>query len=98
MTVQEALEAIREVYGYEFKIDGSRIYIQPAGLQTRIFQVNYLTGARQGRSDMRVTATAIAAPSKSLAVSGHATGGRRGARQSVASVARTFSAIWCSHE
>jgi len=52
----EALEAIREIYGYEYKIDGSRIYIKPAGLQTRMFHVNYLVGARQGRSDMRVTA------------------------------------------
>jgi MSHA biogenesis protein MshL len=54
-TIPEALEAIREVYGYEYKIDGTRIYIQPAGLQTRVFQVNYLVGARQGRSDMRVS-------------------------------------------
>ena len=56
ISLSEALEAIREIYGYEYKIDGSRIYIQPAGLQTRVFQVNYLIGARQGRSDMRVTA------------------------------------------
>ncbi len=60
VTLREALEAIREVYGYEFKIDGTRVYIQPAGLQTRVFQVNYLTGARQGRSDMRVTSTSVA--------------------------------------
>ena len=56
VSLSEALEAIREIYGYEYKIDGSRVYIQPAGLQTRVFQVNYLIGARQGRSDMRVTA------------------------------------------
>ena len=56
VSLAEALEAIREIYGYEYKIDGSRVYIQPAGLQTRVFQVNYLIGARQGRSDMRVTA------------------------------------------
>ena len=56
VSLSEALEAIREIYGYEYKIDGSRVYIQPAGLQTRVFQVNYLVGARQGRSDMRVTA------------------------------------------
>lgn len=58
VSLSEALEAIREIYGYEYKIDGSRVYIQPAGLQTRVFQVNYLIGARQGRSDMRVTAGA----------------------------------------
>jgi len=56
VSLAEALESIREIYGYEYKIDGSRVYIQPAGLQTRVFQVNYLIGARQGRSDMRVTA------------------------------------------
>jgi len=56
VSLSEALEAIREIYGYEYKIDGNRVYIQPAGLQTRVFQVNYLIGARQGRSDMRVTA------------------------------------------
>jgi len=56
VSLSEALESIREIYGYEYKIDGSRVYIQPAGLQTRVFQVNYLVGARQGRSDMRVTA------------------------------------------
>src|ERR1039458_8129329 len=56
VSLPEALESIREIYGYEYKIDGSRVYIQPAGMQTRVFQVNYLIGARQGRSDMRVTA------------------------------------------
>ncbi len=56
VSLSEALESIREIYGYEYKIDGSRVYIKPAGLQTRVFQVNYLIGARQGRSDMRVTA------------------------------------------
>ena len=56
VSLTEALDAIREIYGYEYKIDGSRIYIKPAGLQTRVFKVNYLIGARQGRSDMRVTA------------------------------------------
>jgi len=55
VTVPEAMESIREVYGYEYRIDGTRIYVLPAGLQTRIFQINYLIGARQGRSDMRVS-------------------------------------------
>jgi len=59
VTVREALEAIREVYGYEFRIDGARIYVESAGLQTRVFQVNYLTGLRSGRSDVRVSSGAI---------------------------------------
>jgi MSHA biogenesis protein MshL len=48
------------MYGYEYKMDGTRIYIQPLGLQTRIFQVNYLTGQREGKSSLRVMSGSIA--------------------------------------
>jgi MSHA biogenesis protein MshL len=59
VTVFEALEAIREMYGYDYKIDGSRIYVQPLTMQTRIFQVNYLTGSREGNSSLRVTSGSV---------------------------------------
>ncbi len=59
VTVFEALEAIREMYGYDYKIDSTRIYIQPLTLQTRIFQVNYLTGQRNGTSSLRVTSGSV---------------------------------------
>ncbi len=55
VTVLEALEAIREMYGYDYKLDGSRIYIQSLALQTRLFQVNYLTGQRKGDSALQVS-------------------------------------------
>ncbi|WP_263769699.1 secretin N-terminal domain-containing protein [Propionivibrio soli] len=61
VTVREALETLRELYGYEFRIQGTRIYIQPNTLQTRIFQINYLAGKRQGQSDVRVTSGSITA-------------------------------------
>lgn len=57
VTVREALDAIREIYGYEYKIQGSRIIIQPNTMQSRIFQINYLAGRRMGTSDMRITST-----------------------------------------
>lgn len=60
VTVREALEAIRELYGYEFAIKGNRISIQPNTLQTRVFQVNYLASRRQGNTELRVTSSAIA--------------------------------------
>ncbi|MCX8085732.1 MAG: secretin N-terminal domain-containing protein [Rhodocyclaceae bacterium] len=59
VTVKEALEAIRELYGYEFSIQGNRITIQPNTLQTRVFQVNYLASRRQGATELRVTSSAI---------------------------------------
>ncbi|OGT03246.1 MAG: general secretion pathway protein GspD [Gallionellales bacterium RIFCSPLOWO2_02_58_13] len=59
VTVFEALEAVRELYGYEYKVDGTRIYIHPISLQTRLFQVNYLTGQRKGESLLRVSGGSV---------------------------------------
>ena len=59
VTVFEALEAIREIYGYEYKLEGTRIYIQPVSMQIRIFKVNYLMGRRMGGSDTRVHSGSI---------------------------------------
>lgn len=59
VTIFEALDAIREMYGYDYKVEGKRIYIKPLTLQTRVFQVNYLTGSRTGTSDIRVMSGAV---------------------------------------
>lgn len=59
VSVPEALEAIRELYGYDYRIDGSRILVQPLTLQSRVFKVNYLTGQRKGSSDTRVSSGSI---------------------------------------
>jgi MSHA biogenesis protein MshL len=60
VTVPEALAAIRELYGYDFRIEGGRIYVQPTGIQTRMFQVNYLPGSRRGTTDTSVASGAAA--------------------------------------
>ena len=59
VTLFEALDAIRELYGYEYKVEGTRIYVKPLSLQTSIFQVNYLSGSRKGSSDIRVTSGSV---------------------------------------
>lgn len=59
VTVFEALEAVRDMYGYDYKLDGTRIFVQPLTLQTRIYQVNYLTGNRAGTSSVRVTSSSL---------------------------------------
>lgn len=59
VTVMEALETVRELYGYDYRMQGTRILVQPAEIQTRVFQVNYLMSQRRGRSDVRVTSGAI---------------------------------------
>ena len=59
VTLFEALDAIRELYGYDYKVDGTRIVIKPLTLQTSVFQVNYLTGSRKGASDTRVSSGSV---------------------------------------
>src|SRR5437879_6275133 len=59
VTVEETLSAIRELYGYEYRVEGTRIFVQPAGMQTRVFQVNFLPGQRRGASEVRVTSGAV---------------------------------------
>ncbi|GAB3544556.1 pilus (MSHA type) biogenesis protein MshL [Noviherbaspirillum agri] len=59
VTLFEALDAIRELYGYDYQVDGTRIYIKPLTLQTRVFTVNYLTANRRGTSDIRVTSGSV---------------------------------------
>lgn len=60
VTVREALDALRELYGYDYRIDGTRVFVQPAGLQTKIYRVNYLLGQRRGTSDLRVQSGSLA--------------------------------------
>ena len=59
VTVPEALSALQQLYGYEFRIQGSRVFIQSRGLQTRIMKVNYLNAVRKGGSDIRVISGSV---------------------------------------
>ena len=59
VTLVEALDTLRDMYGFEYRVQGTRIFVQPATLATRLFQVNYLTANRAGRSDVRVTSGSI---------------------------------------
>jgi MSHA biogenesis protein MshL len=60
VTLFEALDAIRELYGYDYKVEGTRIVIKPLTIQTKVFQVNYLTGNRKGTSSTRVNSSSVA--------------------------------------
>jgi MSHA biogenesis protein MshL len=71
VTVPEALEAIRDVYGYDFKIDGRRITVYSPTLQTRIFTLNYPQSQRSGNSELRVSSGASAQGSSSGSSAGN---------------------------
>ena len=70
-TVPEAMEALRAVYGYDYKRDGNRIMVLGRGMQARIYPVNYLNLERKGRSLTRVS-------SGELSQSGTSTSGGSG--------------------
>lgn len=72
VTLFEALDAIREVYGYDYAVEGNRVYIQQPELQTRLYQVNYISGQRRGVSDIMVVGGA------SSSVGGTGAGGAGG--------------------
>jgi len=59
VTLAETLDAIRDMYGYDYRIDGTRVTIRPLTMQTRMFRVNYLVGNRSGSSNLRVTSTSV---------------------------------------
>lgn len=54
VTVLEALESLRDLYGYDFRVNGTRVLVLPNTVQSRLFRINYLPGRRQGASDLRV--------------------------------------------
>lgn len=54
-TVPEAMEALRVVFGYEFRRDGNRFMVLGRGMQARIYPVNYLNLQRKGQSLTRVS-------------------------------------------
>lgn len=65
VTVTEALDTLRDLYGFDYTTQGSRIVVLPAALQTRIFQVNYLQAQRRGQTETRVSSGSIASGSAS---------------------------------
>lgn len=65
VTLFEALDSIREVYGYDYTVEGTRIYVQQPELQTRLYQVDYVIGQRRGVSDLQVIGGASSSSSSS---------------------------------
>jgi MSHA biogenesis protein MshL len=60
VTVPEAMDALRELYGYDYRIDGNRIFVQPLTTQTRFYSIAYPASLRQGKSELRVISGSIA--------------------------------------
>ncbi|WP_221800013.1 pilus (MSHA type) biogenesis protein MshL [Oceanobacter mangrovi] len=55
VTLADVLEAVRDIYGFDFRINSYGVQILPSKQQTRIYPINYLNVTRSGRSGMQVS-------------------------------------------
>ena len=55
VTVEEALEAVRDLYGYDYRRVSTGYLVLPATIQSRIFHLNYLDLQRFGVSRTRIS-------------------------------------------
>jgi MSHA biogenesis protein MshL len=91
-TVPEALDVLRELFGYDYRINGNRVFVYPNTVQTRLFRVNYLQGRRRGASDLRVSSTSITQSSSgSSSSSSSSSSGSSGSAASASNAADTSS-------
>jgi MSHA biogenesis protein MshL len=66
VTILEALDAVREAYGYDYRRMPSGFVIVPPAMQTRMFQVNYIDLERRGTSRTRVSSGQVGQSSNAL--------------------------------
>ena len=56
VTVNEVMEIMRDVYGYDYVRTGNLFRVYPDVVRTEVFHVDYLNVSRNGRSEMQVSA------------------------------------------
>lgn len=60
VTLEEALKAVRETYGYEYRRIGKNYMVSMPKLQTRMFKIDYINMQRTGKSTTHVASSGLA--------------------------------------
>lgn len=60
VTLQEALDVVQDIYGFDIRREGRVYRVFPAGLRTETLSLNYLSLRRQGSSQTSVTSGGVA--------------------------------------
>ena len=55
VSVEEVMQTVRDVYGYEYRRNGNVYQVMPARMRSRIFKIDYLDIKRTGNSRTRVS-------------------------------------------
>ena len=82
VTLENVLDTVRDVYGYDYRRSGGAYIVLPATLQTRVFEIDYLNLVRGGMSRTRVSSgqvTQSASDRNADAGSGNASSDAEGA-------------------
>lgn len=74
VTIDEVMETVRDVYGYEYRKTRTGYQVIRVGMRTKIFQVNYLNIQRSGRSSMRVSSGEVSQTSSNSDSAGSTSG------------------------
>ena len=83
-TINEVMETVRNIYGYEFNRTNNGYEVLPAKLRSKIFTIDYLNVKRSGLSNVRVSSGQVQASQKNRSGSG-GTGSRSGTNNSSSS-------------
>lgn len=60
VTVQEVMEVVRDIYGYDFEQSETAFSVFPNEIRTQIFNINYINVSRTGSSQMSVKSNTVA--------------------------------------
>ncbi len=89
--IPDVLEAVRDVYGYEFVSTPYGFQVLPGRLQARIYQINYLNVERSGESSTLVSSGALTSNnSNSAGGDNNNNGGNSGNNNGNSSTTRSF--------
>ncbi len=61
VTIGEVLNAVRDIYGYEYRKTAMGYTVMSPGMQSRIFKIDYLNVQRSGVSQVRVSSGQVTA-------------------------------------
>lgn len=57
VTIDDVMQSVQQTYGYQISKRGNIYHVQPGGLQTRLFTVDYLNVNRSGTSSVQVSSS-----------------------------------------
>ncbi len=79
VTVRQAMDAVHDIYGYEYRRNSYGFEVLPPQLETQLFHINYLDIQRTGRSYTQLTTGQVSNKVGTVTVGGSGYGG--GAQQ-----------------